>query len=414
MDDVAGGANIPLPQGQRFMTSATAQAPVSIPGSANTLAPTSAALSIARSIVEARDAGEPLRIVGAGTWLNAGHPVDAARSISTSAFVGITEYVPGDLVLTALAGTPLADIDAATASNGQWLPLDPFGSAAGTLGATVATGSAGPLAHANGGPRDLVIGLECVTGAGEIIRGGGRVTKNVAGFDLTRLLVGSWGTLGVITEVSVRLRARPAVEATVALDVPSDVNALRERLAWVRGAPLEALAIELIDAGMARRLDIGDRALLLVRLGGNEASVAAQRLTLSRAGGASELRPEIWDRLRGSEPLGASVWRMSALPSAIAETWAHAQTIVAADTGVMHASVARGIVRCICNLDTAAALAAFGASKFTGTIVHERLPSHLWTTLARPVAADPVSRRIREAFDPHRLLNRGILGDTGE
>ena len=130
--------------------------------------------------------------------------------------------MPGDLTLTARAGTTLAEIERATAAERQLLALDPYGTARGTIGATIATASAGPLAHAFGTPRDLVLGLEFVTGDGAVIRAGGRVVKNVAGFDLTRLLTGAWGTLGVITEVSVRLRALPEMEESVALAVRDD------------------------------------------------------------------------------------------------------------------------------------------------------------------------------------------------
>ncbi|MGH7647163.1 MAG: FAD-binding oxidoreductase, partial [Gemmatimonadaceae bacterium] len=151
----------------------------------------------------------PLRIVGRGHWLDAGRPVHTATPLALDALSGIIAYIPGDLTLTARAGTTLAEIASATAEHGQWLALDPFGPDDGTIGATVATASAGPLAHSLGTPRDAVLGLEVVTGDGTIIRTGGRVVKNVAGFDLTRLFTGSWGTLGVITEVTVRLRAKP-------------------------------------------------------------------------------------------------------------------------------------------------------------------------------------------------------------
>ena len=130
---------------------------------------------------------------------------------------GITEYVPGDLTLTARAGTTLGEIRDATAAHGQWLALDPYGADEGTIGATIATASAGPLSTFFGGPRDLVLGVEFVTGDGVVARGGGRVVKNVAGFDLTRLITGSWGTLGVVTEVTLRLHARPRGDETFAL-----------------------------------------------------------------------------------------------------------------------------------------------------------------------------------------------------
>src|SRR5206468_6797235 len=124
---------------------------------------------------------------------------------------------PGDLTLTARAGTTLAEIRSATAEHNQWLALDPSGRDESTLGAIAATASAGPLATAFGTPRDLILGLEFVSGDGHIARGGGKVVKNVAGFDLTRLFIGSWGTLGVITEVSVRLHAKPEVDRTIAI-----------------------------------------------------------------------------------------------------------------------------------------------------------------------------------------------------
>ena len=123
-------------------------------------------------------------------------------------------YVPGDLTLTVRAGTSLSEIERVTREHDQWLPLDPYGSTDGTIGATIATASAGPLASSFGLPRDLLLGLEFVNGRGDVVRGGGKVVKNVAGFDLSRLLTGSWGTLGVITEVTLRLYALPKADRT--------------------------------------------------------------------------------------------------------------------------------------------------------------------------------------------------------
>ncbi|NUP54906.1 MAG: FAD-binding protein [Gemmatimonadaceae bacterium] len=174
---------------------------------------------LADRVRSARAAGTPLRIVGGGHWLDAGRPCRALETISLAEDAGIVEYEPGDLTLTARAGTTLADLARITRAEGQWLPLDPFGSAAGTLGATVATGSAGPLASAFGTPRDQVLGCEIVTGTADVVRAGGRVVKNVAGYDLTRLNVGAWGTLGVLTEISVRLRALPEMDRTFAVEV---------------------------------------------------------------------------------------------------------------------------------------------------------------------------------------------------
>lgn len=153
-------------------------------------------------------AGDGLRLIGAGSWLDAGHPVTASIQLCLSADTGIVEYTPGDLTITVRAGTTLGQIQAVLEANHQWLPLDPLGGWDGTIGATIATCSFGPAAAIFGTPRDQVLGLTVVTGLGDVIRPGGRVVKNVAGFDLTRLMIGAWGTLGVITEATLRVRSR--------------------------------------------------------------------------------------------------------------------------------------------------------------------------------------------------------------
>ena len=157
----------------------------------------------------------PLRIAGRSHWMDAGRPVDATRIASLAPHSGVVDYVPGDLTITVRGGTTLDEIERVTGAEGQWLPLDPFGSTDGTIGATIATGSFGPLAHGFGRARDLVLGVEFVTGDGRTVRGGGRVVKNVAGFDLVRLVTGSWGTIGIVTEATLRLYSRPASSLTV-------------------------------------------------------------------------------------------------------------------------------------------------------------------------------------------------------
>ena len=162
-----------------------------------------------------------------------------------------------------------------TSAEGQWLALDPFGARTGTLGATIATGSSGPLAHAFGTPRDNVLGLEVVTGTGDIVRAGGRVVKNVAGFDLTRLFTGAWGTLAVITEATVRLRARPERDEIARDRAPRwrrDGCVAREASrASLRSA--RARARERRARARARRWAIARCSL--ARLGGNDDSVRA-------------------------------------------------------------------------------------------------------------------------------------------
>src|SRR5688572_32685489 len=129
------------------------------------------------AVREAYATANPLRIVGRGSWQRAGHPVIATRLLDVSRLSGITEYVPGDLTLTADAGTTLDEIAEATAAHGQWLPIDPFGDPAGTLGATLATASAGPVSGRVGLPRDVTVGLSYVSGTGDVIHGGGQIGR---------------------------------------------------------------------------------------------------------------------------------------------------------------------------------------------------------------------------------------------
>ena len=207
-------------------------------------------------------------------------------------------YEPGDFTLTARAGTTLTELANATLPHRQFLALDPYGSATGTLGATVATAASGPMAHAFGAPRDNVIGLEVITGDGAVVRCGGRVVKNVAGFDLTRLFTGSWGTLGVITEVSVRLRALPAVDETYALGVDERPDALAALVRTLRVASIAPLAAELVSPTLASRLSLPSTATLLVRLAGNATSIRAQRHVLQTLGDVREVAPEVWRAAR--------------------------------------------------------------------------------------------------------------------
>jgi glycolate dehydrogenase FAD-binding subunit len=367
---------------------------------------------VADAVREARARATPLRIAGRGSWLDAGRPVAATTMLPLAALGGIVDYTPGDLTLTARAGTPLDEIERVTQAEAQMLALDPHGPADGTIGATIATGSAGPLAAGYGGARDQVLGVELVTGTGEVIRGGGRVVKNVAGFDLTRLSVGAWGTLGIITEATVRLRARPEVDVTLALDVPDDGPALVRLLGGLREARIAPIAAELLDAAMARLTGAGSGTTLLVRLAGNAPAVAAQQATLATLGAARTAAHDVWPRLRRAEPDGAVVVRLSQRPSRLAETWAEAGRLAAAD-GMRHATIARGIVRCILPTSGAAALTAPAAGVATriATRIAERLPAALWPAVAPTAAGDRISLGVRAAFDPGRLLNPGILGE---
>lgn len=251
---------------------------------------------LASLITDAAQRHRALRLVGRGTWLGGGAPVaSGAEPLHLDSFGGVIEYEPGDLTITVGAAATLAELDAVTAAHNQWCPLSPWGGDDGSVGATIATATAGPFAHAMGLPRDLVLGLECVDGTGKVLRPGGKVVKNVAGFDLVRLMTGSWGSLAAITRVSLRLRARPTVDET--WHVPLDAAAAARALDALRRSKTPPIACEIVAAGL---VDATASAGLLVRIAGNAAVVAAARAEVVALGDARRIDPASWTQLRAT------------------------------------------------------------------------------------------------------------------
>lgn len=252
---------------------------------------------------------EGVRIRGAGRWLDAGHAVPAAHDLRLDAFAGVRRYVPDDLTISVGAATTIAELRAATAARGQWCPLEPWGDDAGSVGATIATATNGPFAEALGRPRDLVLGLECVDGLGRIVQAGGRVVKNVAGFDLTRLCTGSWGTLAVITEVHLRLRARPAADRSFAVgETTPEFDALR------RGPYAPAAALQ-VDAADAAALGLSPSSRWVLRSIGHPSFVAEFERRLRACGRIEPVDGAAWTavRTRLAPPARATQWRWDAL-----------------------------------------------------------------------------------------------------
>ena len=373
--------------------------------------------TIQELVRDAAAAKTPLRISGRSHWIDAGRPVDATRIATIATHSGIVDYVPGDLTITVRAGTTLREIEDVTRAEGQWLPLDPFGSKDGTIGATIATGSFGPLAHAFGRARDLVLGVEFVTGDGKVVRGGGRVVKNVAGFDLVRLVTGSWGSIGVVTEATLRLYSLHSHPVTLSLGAPDGAAQLAQRITSILNAPGIPFAVELIDAATAQRIGLRNQQQIIIELGGNEAGVVAQKDALASLGGASEIDATVWDRLRNieevSEPQSPPiVLRLSSRPARIAELWSNARAVLSeAEGAFMHATLKFGVVRCVLPSDSSASLIERLAASSPGiTAIFERLPHTMWQALSPSVTADRISQGIKRAFDPSNILNPGIMG----
>jgi glycolate oxidase FAD binding subunit len=354
----------------------------------------------------------PLRIAGRSTWIDAGRPVNASRILSATTHSGVIDYVPGDLTITVRGGTTLSEIEKTTRAAGQWFPLEPFGSLDGTIGATIATGSFGPLASAFGRARDLVLGVEFVSGDGKVVRGGGRVVKNVAGYDLVRLVTGSWGTLGVITEATLRLYALPQETLSLSLGIPDGLGAFRNRILSILNTPGNPFAVEIVNAHGAERLGLAAEPQIMIWLGGNGAAVRAQHAAIAELGGARVMNAEVWNRVRMIEDGIDSpiVVRLSTVPTKLPELWIAARDSLRELPGtMMHCTPTLGIVRCILpsstSIDTLRRLAANASS-----VIYEKLPAELWSELSPTVVNDRISRGIKQAFDPENILNPGILG----
>lgn len=268
--------------------------------------------AVALLLGTARAEGWRVRVEGAGTWMQTDAPADLA--LTTRRLDRVPAIQPPDLTATAEAGIGCDQLRQQLADHGVWLALDPPGLAGRTLGSVIATASAGPLRHGFGPVRDHVLGVTFVTGDGRLIQSGGRVMKNVAGYDLTRMQAGGFGAFGVIVLVHLRLRALPRVDQTLVLEGP------REELSRVgdevSAAGLTLAALELLSPALARR----ERWALAVRVAGSAPLVAAEEAGLRAATGGrfTTLRAEeahaFW--MRAAETLATRpvAFRIGGLP----------------------------------------------------------------------------------------------------
>ena len=203
-----------------------------------------------------------LMMRGGGSKPGLSTPGDGVTVLDMSGLRGVVEYEPNEFVFTALAGTPVAEVVAMLAEHGQYLPFDPpFAAAGATLGGAVASGLSGPGRYRYGGVRDFVIGVRFVDGLGQLVRGGGKVVKNAAGFDLPKLMVGSLGRLGALVELSFKVFPKPPAFATLRVDYPSLAAAV-EAMATLVTKPLDIEAVDLEPSSTG--------ASLYVRIGGRE------------------------------------------------------------------------------------------------------------------------------------------------
>ena len=337
----------------------------------------------------------PLRIRGGGTKdfygrPPEGHPLDTAQA------AGILEYEPTELVIRALCGTPLAEVEAALAERGQMLAFEPprFG-AGSTIGGVVAAGLSGPRRASAGAVRDFVLGAALLDGQGRLQTFGGQVMKNVAGYDVSRLLCGSLGILGVIAEVSLKVLPRPAAEATVRIDATL-ADAVARLNAW-GGQPLPVSASAWIDGQLSVRFS-GARAAVdaaLVRFADRE---GAMRVDPAEADAfwttVRDQRHPFFQGDRGDLPL----WRLS-LPSTAAPV------PLAGEQLVEWSGALRWLRTAAPADEVRAAARALGgsASLFRGG---DR-SAEVFEPLAPPILE--LHRRLKREFDPAGLFNPGRM-----
>ena len=262
---------------------------------------------LVEAISTARDERRTVELRGAGTRAAVGDPGRERAIIDMGGFAGIIDYEPTELVLTVGAGTPLAEVERLLAANGQMLAFEPHG---GTIGGVMAAGASGPRRPFAGGVRDHLLGVEGVSGRGEAFKAGGRVVKNVTGYDLPRLMTGSWGRLAAITSLSVKVLPKGRAEATVMVEGLDDAPALA-LLARAAGSAAEISgAAHIPGMGTAMRLEgFGPSVAARVEmLRGLCASSGEARLI------EGDGSPALWREVRDASglPQDLPLWRVTA------------------------------------------------------------------------------------------------------
>jgi glycolate oxidase FAD binding subunit len=367
----------------------------------------------------------PLVLKGGGTRSGLGRPVQAGETLSLEKLSGVTLHEPAEMVISALAGTPLSMVEATLAAKGQMLPFEPmdhrtiFGTRGEpTIGAVVAANVSGPRRVVVGACRDHLIGVRFVNGAGEIIKSGGRVMKNVTGLDLVKLQAGAHGTLGVLTEVTFKVLPRPEASATMVFDGLEHTEAVGAMSAAL-GSPFEVSAAAHLPEGIA-----GETAQTLLRFENFTASIDYRFKALAQAlkrfgnprridGQASE---KIWIDIRDcallATPHEAALWRLSVKPSdapGVADYIRKGLT----DAKLFYDWGGGLIWLATASVKDAGATVIRAAVKGKGhaTLVRASDSIRASVPVFEPEAAAvaALSRRIKSSFDPAGLINPGRM-----
>jgi glycolate oxidase FAD binding subunit len=391
--------------------------------------------------VRAALAGEqPLEIIGHGSRRLIGQPMATNALLDLSDLNAVTSYEPSELVITVQAGAPLADVVSLIDSKNQQFAFEPVSTAAllgtpnlGTIGGMIGAGLAGPRRIKAGGVRDHLLGAHAVSGFGDSFKAGGRVVKNVTGYDLCKLLAGSWGTLAVMTEVTLKVMPRPESERTLVLQALDDVAANRAMTAAL-GSPFDVTGAGHLPNSAFRAVlgglgDLGNRqqAVTLLRLEGITASVAHRADALARLlapFGPAEILADaasaaIWSSIRDVQPFAANgalgawpVWRIVCPPASGGALGRQ----LARDTGgdVIY-DWGGGLIWAALppKPDAHAALVRQRVGAVGGHAALLRAPVEVRRNVdvfhPQQGGLAGLSERVRHSFDPNNILNRGRL-----
>jgi glycolate oxidase FAD binding subunit len=390
-------------------------------------------------IAGALAAEEPLELVGGGSKRGLGRPVQAAHQLDLTRLSGIRDYQPSELVLTAGAGTPLGEIERALEEAHQMLAFEPpdwrdllgcgeQDSAGPTLGGVLACNLSGPRRIKAGAARDHFLGFRAVSGRGEIFKAGGKVIKNVTGFDLPKLMAGSYGTLAALEEVTVKVLPRPETVATLLFTNVEPVAA-GHLMGAALGSPHEVSGAAYLPEGAAMPFALpGGGGTVGLRLEGPAPSVEFRCASLARehaTSGAAEIVTgseaiAFWRATGEAAPLaglaGRAVWRISVAPARGPELGQAISRVLdavwfldwgggllwlavpeATDAG---AEVIRTAIRGPEGRDTGHATLVKGTQAWRGSIA-------VFEPQSAPLAA--LTRRVKDAFDPAHILNPGRM-----
>ena len=362
---------------------------------------------------------------GAGTWLDAGNEsVDADLIISTNRLNRIIEHEPADLIAKAEAGVKLRALNAELAHAGQWLPLDPPDDGSATIGGVAATGIAGAQSIAYGSPRNSVIGMRVALADGRLIKSGGRVVKNVAGYDLCKLFTGSYGTLCLILELTFKLRPLPAQTTTVLAQ--GSLASLLRAAHEIRQAQLLPVALEILSPSLVAAIapDLSaDTHAMLMRFAGTARAVAHQReRTLSLLGNEKELKgaavfetdETLWDNFAAMPLMNEEkvVWRAEMLPTELVSFLADEESAAPAFSSISlwHAGLASGRLRVMSDVKSENVACVASLEKLRkrarasgGSLVIEHAPPGIKNAIdvwGEAGKAAPLMLRIKRQLDP--------------